>query len=84
MKPKEEAIQLVEKYLNYQEDWLKIQHPKKALENAKQCALICVDRIMLELDIVEFDDYGRGLDFNGTYYGYWREVKQQINKYESN
>ena len=29
MKPKQKAKELVEKYLEFQDDWLKIQHPLK-------------------------------------------------------
>jgi len=39
---------------------------KTSLQNAKNCALICIDEI---LNIYQLDEYA-----------YWKEVKQEINK----
>jgi hypothetical protein len=65
---KEKAKELVERFdntLTYLE----------SKNKAKQCALICVDEIRLELDNFGNDD---GYQFSRV--EYWQEVKQEINK----
>ena len=61
MTPKEKAEELVEKYEVLTTGW-------NYIEDAKQCALICVDEL-LKSTFVQ----------NNTY-NYWTEVKQEINK----
>ena len=55
MTPKEKAMEIAMKFDKQGET-----------DNAKQCALICVDEI---LEIYQLDDYS-----------FWKEVKQEINK----
>ena len=66
MTAKEKAIELVQKYLN-------IEFCLLTDNQAKQCALICVDEILeshYKMTIVAFLKT----------YDYWQEVKQEINK----
>jgi len=64
MTPKEEAIGLVREFYNITEQ----EGYHEEFEEAKKCALICVNRI---LDIYELDEYA-----------HWRKVKQEIIKLE--
>ena len=60
---KEKAIELVDRFWSCQ-----------IKENAKQCALICVDEMIKELT-EEISPSVHGFRHN-----YWKEVKQEINK----
>ena len=69
MKPKEKAIELVEKFKKQTfgaDDFRK--------RNAKKCALICVIEIMNTV-YGEWDDY-----MNEPKQEYWQEVKTELNK----
>lgn len=78
MTPKEKANEILDKY------WLMDNIiPQLSKENAKQCALICVDEI-LELNIVWYDeklvkDYPKNYKNDQTI-EFWNEVKQEIEK----
>tara|TARA_R110000823_G_scaffold260854_1_gene381575 strand:+ start:10 stop:282 length:273 start_codon:yes stop_codon:yes gene_type:complete len=78
MKAKNKAKELVDRFLDFipcndnelsEDDMYKYQ-----LENAKQCALICVDVILNDVGAKDWE-----LD-TGTNTNYWQEVKQEINK----
>ena len=66
MTAKEKAIELVQKYLN-------IEFCLLTDNQAKQCALICVDKILES-------HYKVLVGVMPKTYDYWQEVKQEINK----
>ena len=66
MKAKEEAKELVQEYLN-------IEFCLLTDNQAKQCALICVDKILES-------HYKVLVGVMPKTYDYWQEVKQEINK----
>jgi len=66
MKAKEEAKELVQEYLN-------IEFCLLTDNQAKQCALICVDKILES-------HYKVLVGVMPKTYDYWQEVKQGINK----
>lgn len=78
MKAKEKARELVNKFKGYAYDWLELSD----LTDSKECALICVDEIII--------DYTSLTDDNSSWEGYkmsvllridfWQEVKNEINK----
>lgn len=69
MTPKEQAKELVDKFLPFV-DWNDLQddctNRDWAIRNAKKCALIAVETVIL--NCYEEEEY------------YWREVKQKIEK----
>ena len=66
MTPKEKAFELVQKMRVHSPVW-------EIKGDAKQCALIAVDEILeMDLPILEEDA--------DTFYDYWEEVKQEIEK----
>ena len=72
MTPKEKAKELLEKYdFIYTYDGLDIMDEDLTLEDRKQCALIAVDEIILEMDNVMLPN---------PFKQYWNEVKQEIEK----
>ena len=73
MKAKIEAKELVDKFLKQTSGWTKAT----AYERAKQCALICVDKIYhIKMKYGRFEGYK---DY-WNYYSFWEDVKQEINK----
>lgn len=95
MKTKEKAKELVEKYIEYTQEWSEIDGYVINMYNAKQCALIAVDEILnikgnLNFDYVWYEQ--RETDINNWFdtesiipirmhaLEYWQEVKQEINK----
>ena len=71
MTAKEKAKDLVDKYSTYVVMWageIEVQN-----QNVKQCALIAVDEI---IQAIRFTDAKSDLG----YVGYWKEVKQEIEK----
>lgn len=69
MTPKEKSKELIDKFgLELSADWDLQLSPD--IHVAKQCALICVDELILN-NSEEFDFVG---------VTYWREVKQEIEK----
>lgn len=74
MTPKEKAKQLIDKIWVYS-----IPNSNGSWNNAKQCALVLVDEILLTLkcDIICIDvDRKSHLDL----IEYWQQIKQEINK----
>ena len=69
MKAKEKAKELVEKY---EYNGVMIDDIRMSEEEAKQCALICVDEILNAPQI--------GSGWLNKYDPYWTQVKQEINK----
>jgi hypothetical protein len=68
MKPKEKAIELVNKFY-IEGDMLKESHSYRL---AKKCALIAVDEIMQALSVIDYGmQYLAEID-------YWEEVKKEI------
>lgn len=63
MTPKEKAIELVYKHFEFVEAW----SGSNQIENAKQCALITVDELLLLVTYQPTIDY-------------WNEVKTEIKK----
>ena len=74
MKPKEKAIELVNKFIDYVNCWddeSADPNYTKAYNYAKQCALIAVNEIMEYLDVILLPN---------PFAQYWQEVKQEIEK----
>tara|TARA_R110000824_G_scaffold182_3_gene837 strand:+ start:13404 stop:13613 length:210 start_codon:yes stop_codon:yes gene_type:complete len=69
MTAKEKAKDLVDRFLNEQND-------TEEISQAKQCALICVDEILKNQP---YDIYT--IDQCNNLTKYWKEVKQEIEKY---
>jgi len=65
MTPKEKAEELVERY-EYIGEY--VSDIRMSEEDAKECALICVEQM-----IEECEGYPKGIK-------YWQDVKQEINK----
>ena len=86
MKAEDKAKELISKMLQYQ---MIVSDEEYSLNNAKQCALICIDEIQKNHPhkIVEnkYVDSG-GNDTDESYFKmvsnefFWQEVKQEINK----
>ena len=68
MAPKEKAKELVEKF---EYNGVMIDDIRMNEEDAKQCALICVDEILKSYNALEH--YPENLR------DYWQEVKQELN-----
>jgi hypothetical protein len=80
MKAKDKAKSLVDVRLGIINSWLNSVGNYDAdklskIELAKQCALICVDEILKELD-----NFGNDDGYQFTRVEYWQQVKQEINK----
>lgn len=73
MTPKEKAEELVNKFIEHTMDWDILDGYVEDIDRAKQCALIAVDEI-LEMDLPIFEE-----DCD-EFYGYWQEVKHEIEK----
>lgn len=76
MRAKDKAKELVEKFLPYSyyhEMDNSMNRNYQQEDNAKQCALICVDEIIKQLDCISFNHDIEDLPFK-----YWEEVKQEI------
>ena len=71
MKVEDKARELISKMLQYQ---MIVSDEEYSLNNAKQCALICVD------EIIELLNYYNEEMSSTQQYEYWQEVKQEINK----
>jgi hypothetical protein len=65
MTPQEKSKELVYKYMG---------HSQFGLISAKQCALICVDELLMENELNGWPDAIQ------RSYKYWNEVKEEINK----
>ncbi len=84
MTPKEKAEELLNKFKpfahrSYHGLTSRKQLEEEQLDNAKECALICVEEIMeSQIPIHEFRS---DIKYKNTiYYEYWNEVKQEIEK----
>lgn len=70
--PKKKAKELIEKFLSQ-------QSYTEEMYDAKQCALICVNQILEDQDIImqwcEIKDFGIGVRKNKDF---WKEVKQEL------
>lgn len=75
MEAKNKAIQLVEKFLQYVDCGDNRYSTKQQEENAKQCALICVEEI-LSLNTESFDEANNPHHYFSK--KYWQQVKQEI------
>lgn len=79
MKPKEKAIELIDKFCEYSHtDFDRIKGGyqfESQIKNAKQCALIAVDEILNNDGFTQFDQYLTE---------FWQEVKQEILTYGGN
>ena len=70
MTAKEKAKELIQKMLDEQSF-------SEDLYDAKQCAEIAINEIIIELQRLAFDYF---LEVDYGIYNYWEEVKQEINK----
>jgi len=66
MKPKEKAIELVEK-INNELNWIEIDYQIDLYRDVKQCALIAVNEILADR-----------MPFEHSSVEYWQEVKKEI------
>jgi hypothetical protein len=62
MTPKEKADELFDKYYSYLK--ANLMDDKEAIDDAKQCALIAVDELIIQVNYLHIE--------------YWKEVKQYI------
>jgi len=75
MKTKTKAIELIEKFRKYsyngacEENDERVEH-----YNAKQCALICVDEIISEMEYIDEND----TSISYKRFEYWHSVKEEI------
>lgn len=80
MSAKEQAIALVEKYKEPTEEWVDDDDGSGKfgwfpnLDNAKACAIIAVDEIMMAIE--EMEDSTTFIEDSAI--TFWQEVKQQI------
>ena len=72
MTPKEKAIELLHKFCSTTEGFYK---SKKNIKNAKQCALIAVDEIIIGYEFDSLDIEHKRIIDN---INYWDKVKQEI------
>jgi hypothetical protein len=69
MTPKEKALELVDKFMEHTVEWDQVtEYAFDSEYHAKQCALIAVDEILSNKELLNH------LDFE-----WWSEVKQEIN-----
>jgi hypothetical protein len=69
MTPKQKAIELVDKFMEHTVEWDQVtEYAFDSEYHAKQCALISVDEILSNKELLNH------LDFE-----WWSEVKNQIN-----
>ena len=86
MKAKEKAKELVDRYLNIEDTLGANERGLLFLEEAKQCALICVDEILENFDegFIRFSNNNaikNKLHITSHYtLGFYKEVKEEINK----
>lgn len=80
MTPKEKADDLIKKFHPYTYTAVHAHKTGGEYEDAKQCALICVDRILntLEEELLELYDEARTCDVNKKLQEYYLEVKKEI------
>ena len=69
---KEKAIELVEKF--QKQIFFDITNERLDIEEAKGCALICID------EIINCDSFFKTLEDTKAFTKYWYEVQQEINK----
>ena len=74
MKAKEKAKELVEKF---EYNGVMIDDIRMSEEDAKQCALICVDEMIRAIKQIQFN---YDIFLEDTEISYWWKVKQKINK----
>ena len=75
MTPKEKAKELIKKYWNGIND---IELDSISWNQCKQCALICVNDIIISL--TQYGKYSNELQNMDRELNYWDEVKQEIEK----
>lgn len=73
---KEKAKELLDKYWNH--EYFEHTNTGRADDNARQCALICVNEILSEYSVLQIET-----SFCFEMYKWWSEVKKQIVEYES-
>ena len=73
MKPKEKAIELIDKYNNSIMSFLS---DNMKYQNAIKCALIAVDEIIKTDMLIDEDTFVE----TPSYLQYWKEVKQELEK----
>ena len=75
MTAKEQAIELVDKFMEHTVEWDKIKEVAFDSEfHAKQCALIAVDEMITEITEIISPS------IHGFRHRYWNEVKHEIEK----
>ena len=78
MKPKEKAIELVEKFIPDAKYWDCYFDEPLTENHAKNCALICVDELIKAFEQLSIEDSGGiNRDFG---HSYWYDVKKEIEK----
>ena len=78
MTPQEKAKQLVEKFMF---SYVSPMYILSAKEHSKQCALIAVDQIIIQIHAYRILlDKTNFLETNAVHVEHWQQVKQEINK----
>lgn len=75
MTPKEKALELCQKFGYLGIKWDQTDFTTLSLENAKQCALICVEEI---IPLVEGYEEALSLSQKSDELEYWQQVKTEI------
>lgn len=85
MTPKEKAIELVDKFIDYVNCWddeTADHNYTQAYKYAKQCALIAVEEIIRyhPVNPRKYSEFETTFDMVSKAYIFWEEVKQEIEK----
>lgn len=72
MTPKEKALELCQRFAYLSKKWEQTDYRTMTLENAKQCALLTVDELILDTDASS--------PFEELRLKFWQEVKSEIEK----
>ena len=86
MKPKEKAIELVNKFIDYVNCWddeSADPNYTQAYNYAKQCALIAVEEVLNSRPSLPIEAFGGSINMGECIklsIQYWQEVKQEIEK----
>lgn len=79
MTPKEKAFQLINRYLDINEEQEYNTPRYLTKEEAVEGALITVDEVLKVINDIWMDSFTTG-ESDNKFYNYWQEVKTEINK----
>jgi hypothetical protein len=79
MSPKEKAFQLINRYLDINEEQEYNTPRYLTKEEAVEGSLITVDEILKVVNDIWMESFSTG-ESDNKFYNYWQEVKTEINK----